>query len=135
MMSTGTKQSAVPTFVAVVIAAALIIAGANFLSLPSRGDNDDDEQAFVDIEADWSPGREIEVFWVVGPNSGNKYFESGDKPRFGLRRVAQKGWEVAVVVTPYDNEGTISCSISVNEEMQIDFQVSGSAPCEADLIV
>lgn len=126
------QTSIAPVVVAMIAAAVVVVLGLGYVNTQRQSD---DDQVFVDIEADWTAGREVEVLWRVGPHSDTVPFGRDDRPRFGIRRVATRGWVVGVTVTPRDGDGTISCSIAINEELQVDDQVSGSDACEVDVTV
>lgn len=108
------------------IVALLVIAG---ISVAVNQLNEDD-QAFVDFEANWSSGRPmIATIEIGGEPELTVEFQRDDPPRLGIRRTAFRGQRVRMIVTPVDVPGTVTCSIHANEHLIDEDQVSGMGEC------
>lgn len=129
-MSAKTTSSAPAV---ILIAAVLIVAGALTIPRLSNYRNDDD-QAFVDLEADWSADHAVTVTWSVGSRVESKTIDASAPPRFGVRTVAQRGDIVGIVVSPI-GDGRITCVIYINEQVAVETVAHDSEECVAETVV
>lgn len=130
-MSAKTTSSATAV---ILIAAVLIVAGALTIPRLSNYRNDDDDQAFVDLEADWSADHAVTVTWSVGSRVESKTIDASAPPRFGVRTVAQRGDIVGIVVSPI-GDGRITCVIYINEQVAVETVAHDSEECVAETVV
>lgn len=133
-MATSTSSST--GFGGMLLAVGAVIALLVGGSLLVRNITEDDEQSFVDFEATWSQERAmVATIEIGGEPELTLTIQRDEAPRVGIRRTAYKGQTVRMIVTPVDQPGTVSCSITADEQIIDEDQAEGMEECFVEGIV